>query len=109
MDYGGGGGGVEHSLLMLITCPTPKQLWTKEAHLVAGDAVVGVGGGGVVCRAVQRLLGLRAAADVAAVETAGMLQHRRVKTQLMDVIGGGHRLPGIRRFVVRMEARHVGL
>lgn len=71
--------------------------------------MVGVGGGGVVCSAVQRLLGLRGATDVAAVETAGMLQHRGVKTQLVEVIGGGHRLPAVRRLVVRMEPRHVGL
>lgn len=71
--------------------------------------MVGVRGGGVVCSAVQRLLGLRVATDVAAVETAGMLQHRGVKAQLMEVVGGGHRLPGVRRLVVRMEACHVGL
>lgn len=84
-------------------------MWTKGTHLVAGDAVVGVGGGGVVCSAVQRLLGLRGATDVAAVEIAGMLQHCGVKTELMEVIGGGYRLPGVRRLVVRMETRHVGL
>lgn len=100
---------IKHSLLILLIRPTPKRLWTKEAHLVAGDAVVGVGGGGVVCGAVQRLLGLRGATEVAAVETAGVLQHRGVKTQLMEVVGGGHRLPGVRRLVVGMEPRHVGL
>lgn len=71
--------------------------------------MVGVGGGGVVRSAVQRLLGLRGATDVAAVEIAGMLQHRGVKTQLVEVIGGGHRLPAVRRLVVGMEPRHVGL
>lgn len=100
---------IKHSLLILLIRPTPKRLWMKEAHLVAGDAVVGVGGGGVVCGAVQRLLGLRGATDVAAVETASMLQHRGVKTQLMEVIGGGHLVPGIRRLVVGVEPRHVGL
>lgn len=101
MDYGEwGGGGIGSRVL---------YLWTKEAHLVAGDAVVGVGGGGVVCGAVQRLWGLRGATDVAAVETAGMLQHCGVKTQLMEVIGGGHWLPAVGRLVVRMEPRHVGL
>lgn len=100
---------IKHSLLILLIRPPPKRLRTKEAHLVAGDAVVGVGGGGVVSGAVQRLLGLRGATDVAAVEAAGMLQHRGVKTQLMEVIGGGHRLPGKRRLVVGVEPRHVGL
>lgn len=71
--------------------------------------MVGVGGGRVVRGAVQRLLGRRGAADVAAVETAGMLQHRGGKTQLMKVVGGGHRLPAVRRLVVRMEPAHVGL
>lgn len=71
--------------------------------------MVDVGGGGVVCRAVQRLLRLRAAADVAAVETAGMLQNRGVETQLVEVIGGGHRLPGVCGLVVWMEPRHTGL
>lgn len=71
--------------------------------------MVGVGGGGVVGSAVQRLLGLRGATDVAAVETAGMLQHRGVKAQLVEVIGGGHRLPAVRGLVVGMEPRHLGL
>lgn len=84
-------------------------MWTKGTHLVAGDAVVGVGGGGVVCSAVQRLLGLRGATDVAAVETTGMLQHRGVKTQLMEVVGGRYGLPGVCWLVVRMEPRHMGL
>lgn len=71
--------------------------------------MIGVGGGGVVCSAVQGLLGLRGATDVTAVETAGMLQHRGVKTQLVEVIGGGYRPPGVCRLVVRMEPRHMGL
>lgn len=79
------------------------------ADLVAGDAVVGVGGGGVVGGAVQGLLGLRGTTDVAAVEAAGVLQHGGVEAQLVEVVRGGHRLPGVRRLVVRMEPRHVGL
>lgn len=75
-------------------------------HLVAGDAVVGVGGGGVVCAAVQRLLGLCCPADVAAVQ-AGMLQHCGAETHLMELIGGGYRLPGVCRFVERREPCHV--
>lgn len=83
--------------------------WPKETDLVAGDAVVGVGGGGVVRGAVLGRLGLSRAADVAAVEAAGVLQHRGAEAQLVEVVGGGHRLPGVRGLVVRVEARHVGL
>lgn len=71
--------------------------------------MVGVGGGGVVRAAVQRLLGLCGAADVATVQTAGVLQYRGVETHLMELVGGGHRLPGVRWFVVRVEPRHTRL
>lgn len=79
-----------------------------RTHLVAGDAVVGVGGGGVVRAAVQRLLGLCTAADMAAVQTAGVLQDSGAETHLLELIGGGYWLPGVRRLVVRREP-HVRL
>ena len=82
---------------------------TLGAHLLTGDTVVGVGGGGVVRAAVQRLLRLCTAADVAAVKIAGVLQHSGAETHLMELIGGRHRLPGIRRLVVRRESCHRGL
>lgn len=79
------------------------------AHLVTGDAVVGVGGRGVVRAAVQRLLRLGAAADVPAVQTGGMLQHRGAETHLAELVGGRCWLPGICRLVVRREFCHVRL
>lgn len=81
----------------------------RLTHLVTGDTVVGVGGGGVVRAAVQRLLRLCSAADVAAVQTAGVLQHCGAETHLVELVGGGHRLPGVRWLVVRREAYHVRL
>lgn len=57
--------------------------------------MVGVGGGGVVCAAVQRLLTLWTAADVRAVQIAGMLQHGGAETHLTELEGGGQRLPGV--------------
>lgn len=90
-----------HSVRRRETCGT---------HLVTGDAVVGVGGGGVVGAAVQRLLRrCAAAADVAAVQVAGVLQHRGAETHLTELVGGSHRLPGVRRLVVRRESCHVRL
>lgn len=82
---------------------------TGGAYLVTGDAVVGVGGGGVVRAAVQGLLQLRTAADVAAVQTAGVLQHLGAERHLAELVGGRHRLPAVRGLVVRRELRHVGL
>lgn len=63
--------------------------------------MVGVGGGGVMRAAVQRLLTLRAAAaaDVSAVQIAGMLQHCGAETHLTELNGGGHRIPGVVRRV----------
>lgn len=81
----------------------------RREHLVTGDAVVGVGGGGIVCAAVHGLLRLCTAADVAAVQIAGVLQHRGAETHLTEVIRGRHRLPGVRRLVVRRESCHVTL
>lgn len=69
----------------------------------------GVGGGGVVCAAVQRLLGLGASADLGPVQAAGVLQHRGAEAHLTNLIGGGHRLPGVRRLVVGREYGHVRL
>lgn len=71
--------------------------------------MVGVGGGGVVRAAVQRLLQRGAAADVGAVQTAGVLQHRGAEAQLTEVVGGRQRLPGVRRLVVRRILGHVRL
>lgn len=71
--------------------------------------MVGVRCGGVVCAAVQRLLGLRAAADVGAIQRAGVLQHRGAEAHLTELIGGGHRLPGIRWLVVGRKFCHVRL
>lgn len=80
-----------------------------EADLVTGDAVVGVRGGGVMRAAIQRLLGLCGAADVAAVQTAGVLQHCGAEAHRVELIGGGHRLPSVRRLVVRRETCDVRL
>lgn len=82
---------------------------TWGAYLVTGDAVVGVRCGGVVCAAVQRLLWLRAAVDVGAVQRAGVLQHRGAEAHLTELIGGGHRLPGICWLVVGRKFCHVRL
>lgn len=71
--------------------------------------MVGAGGGGVVPAAVQGLLWWWTAAYVAAVQAAGMLQDGGAKTQLPELIGGGHWLPGIRRLVVRWKLSHVRL
>lgn len=71
--------------------------------------MIGVGGGGVVCAAVQRLLRLCTAADVAVVQIAGVLQHCGAETHLTELIGGRHRLPGIGRLVIRRESCHVRL
>lgn len=81
----------------------------RQTYFIAGDAVVGVGGGGVVRAAVQRLLWRWTAADVAAVQAAGVLQHSGAKTQLPELVGGRHRLPGICRLVVGWELSHVWL
>lgn len=75
----------------------------KLTYLITGDTVVGVGGGGVVCAAVQRLLALWAAVDVGAVQTGGVLQHRGAETQL---IGRRHLLPSKRWLIVRREVCH---
>lgn len=75
-------------------------------HLVAGDAVVRVGGGGVVGAAVQGLLRRRAAPHVAAVQVAGVLQHGGAEAQLTQLVGRGHRLPGVRGLVVGGEPCH---
>ncbi len=86
------------------------RVWGQRgAYLVTGDAVVGVGGGGVVRAAVQRLLRLWAAADVVAVQAAGVLKHRGAEAHLTELVGGRHRLPGVRGFVVRRECCHVRL
>lgn len=72
--------------------------------------MVGVGGGRVARAAVQRLLRpRRAAADVAAVQIAGVLQHHRAEAHLMELVGRGHRLPGVRGLVVGRESCHVRL
>lgn len=71
--------------------------------------MVSVGGGGVVRAAVQRLLRLSAAAHVAAVQAAGVLQHRGAETHLTELEGGRHRLPGVRWLVVRWKSCHVRL
>lgn len=78
-----------------------------SAHLVAGDAVVGVGSGGVVGAAVQGLLRLRAAADVGAVQAAGVLQDRGAEAQLAEIVGGSQLIPGERRLAVRRVLGHV--
>lgn len=82
---------------------------TCGAHLVTGDTVVGVGSRGVVRAAVQRLLRLWAAADVPAVQTGGMLQHRGAETHLAQLVGGRRWLPGVCRLVERRKFCHVRL
>lgn len=79
------------------------------AYLVTGDTVVGVRGGGVVRAAVQRLLRLWTAADVGAVQTAGVLQHCGAEAHLAELAGGRHRLPSICRLVVWGKFCHVRL
>lgn len=81
----------------------------RREHFFAGDAVVGVGGGGVVRAAVQRLLRLCTAADVAAVQIGGVLQHRWAETHLTALVGRRHRLPGVCGLVVRRESCQVRL
>lgn len=71
--------------------------------------MVGVGGRGVVRAAVQRLLRLWATADVPAVQSGGMLEHRGAETHLAELVGGRCWLPGICRLVVRREFCHVRL
>lgn len=67
-------------------------------YLLTGDAVVGVGGGWVVCGAVQRLLRRWAVADAGAVQITGMLKHRGAEGHLSHRC---HRLPSVCRLVVR--------
>lgn len=76
-------------------------------YLVTGDAVIGVGVGGVVRTVVQRLLTLWAAAavDVSAIQIAGMLQHCGAETHLTELKGGGHCIPCV-WLVVRREFCH---
>lgn len=76
--------------------------------LFTGDAVVGVGGGGIVGAAVQRLLSWWAAAQVVAVQISGVLQNLGAKTHLTELERGRHRLPGV-RLVVRRESCHVSI
>lgn len=71
--------------------------------------MVGAGQGGVVGAAVQRLLRGGAAADPAAVQAAGVLQHRGAEAQLAQLEAGRRRLPRERGLVVRGELVHVGL
>lgn len=77
-------------------------------HLFTGDAVVGVGGGGVMGAAVQRLLSWWTAAQVIAVQISGVLQNFGAKTHLTKLERGRHLLPGV-WFVVRRESCHVRL
>lgn len=81
----------------------------RRENLVTGDAVVGVGGGGVVGAAVQGLLGRGAAADVTAVQIASVLQHRGAETHLPKLKGRRHRLPGVRRLIEGREFCQVRL
>lgn len=85
------------------------QSMGRREHLITGDTVVGAGGGGVVRAAVQRLLRLWTAADVGAVQIAGVVQHCGAETHWTDLVGGRHRLPGVRRLVVRRVFCHVRL
>lgn len=62
-----------------------------------------------MCAAVQGLLRLCAAADVVAVHTASVLQHRRAEAHRVEVVGSRQRLPSIRRLVVGRETYHVRL
>lgn len=80
------------------------QTMRRGEHLVTGDAVVGVGCWGVVGAAVQRLLRRGAAAQVGAVQVAGVLQNCGGKTHLTELKGGGPRLPGVRWLEVRRES-----
>lgn len=88
---------------ILLLKPEPNT------HLVAGDAVVGVGSGGVVGAAVQGLLRRWAAADVGAVQTAGVLQDRGAEAQLAEIVGGSQLIPGKRWLVIRRILSHVRL
>lgn len=101
---------IYRSLTVMASTVCAGVRLTCGAHLVTGDTVVGVGGGGVVGAAVQRLLRrCTAAADVAAVQVASVLQHRGAEAHLTELVGGSHRLPGVRRLVVRRESCHVRL
>jgi len=68
--------------------------------LLAGDAVVGHGGGGVLGAVVQGLLGRGAAAEALAVQTAGVLQDRGAEAHLPQVVGARQRVPRHRGLVV---------
>ena len=79
-------------------------------YLLAGDAVVGHGGGGVLGAVVQRLLGGGAAAEVVPVHAARVLQHGGAEADLPQVVGARRQhVPRHRRLVVRGELRDVGL
>lgn len=60
-----------------------------NADLVTGDAVISVGGWGVMCATVQGLLQLCAVADVVTVHAAGMLQHCGAEAHRVEIVGSG--------------------
>lgn len=83
------------------------QSMRGREHLVTGDAVVGVGGGGVVSATVHGLLWLWAVADVSSIQAAGSLQESGGEVHLAEIVGCS--VPGVRGFVVGGELCHVGL
>lgn len=81
----------------------------RRAHLVAGDAVVGVRGWGVVGAAVQGLGGLWAGFDVCTIQGAGVLQQCVRKRHLAEVIWRGQGVPAVGGLVIRGKLRDVRL
>lgn len=86
-----------------------KELQVGNSDLVTGNAVIHVGGWGVMCATVQGLLQLCAVADMVTIHAIGMLQHCGAEAQRVEIVGSRQGLPSVCRVVIGRKTCHVRL